>query len=229
MNKDFLISGAAQVGANITPEQAEVLFRYYEKVVECNKAFNLTAITEEKDFAEKHIIDSLSGISEIPEGAKLCDIGSGGGFPSMPIAITRADVSVTALDSTTKKMAFVSQSASALGLKNVSTIAGRAEEQKSQFAKYDVVTARAVSALPILLELAMPFLKVGGLFLAYKTDESELATSQNTMKVLGAKHVHTKFLSLPSGDKRAIIVFEKTKPTPPQYPRVYGSIKKKPL
>ncbi len=229
MDKDFLINGAAQVGATITSSQAEVLCAYYEKVVECNKAFNLTAITEEKDFAIKHIIDSLAGISEIPHGAKLCDIGSGGGFPSMPIAIARDDVSVTALDSTAKKMTFVSQSAKELGINNISTIAGRAEEKKSQFAKYDVVTARAVSALPILLELAMPFLKVGGIFLAYKTDESELDAAQNAMKVLGAKHLHTTFLNLPNGDKRAIMVFEKIKQTPPQYPRVYGSIKKKPL
>ena len=229
MDKDYLINGAAQVGATITSEQAEVLCAYYEKVVECNKAFNLTAITEEKDFAVKHIIDSLAGVSEIPHGAKLCDIGSGGGFPSMPIAIARDDVSVTALDSTAKKMAFVAQSAKELGINNISTIAGRAEEKKAQFAKYDAVTARAVSALPILLELAMPFLKVGGLFLAYKTDESELSTAQNAMKVLGVKHLHTKFLNLPNGDKRAIIVFEKIKQTPSQYPRVYGSIKKKPL
>ena len=157
MDKDYLINGAAQVGATITSEQAEVLCAYYEKVVECNKAFNLTAITEEKDFAVKHIIDSLAGVSEIPHGAKLCDIGSGGGFPSMPIAIAREDVSVTALDSTAKKMAFVAQSAKELGIKNISTIAGRAEEQKAQFTKYDAVTARAVSALPILLELAIPF------------------------------------------------------------------------
>lgn len=229
MDKDFLVNGAAQVGATITSDQAEALCSYYEKVVECNKAFNLTAITEEKDFAIKHILDSLAGISEIPHGAILCDIGSGGGFPSMPIAIARDDVSVTALDSTAKKMAFVSQSARQLGINNISTIAGRAEEQKTQFAKYDVVTARAVSALPILLELAMPFLKVGGIFLAYKTDESELESAQNAMKVLGAKHLHTKFLNLPNGDKRAIMVFEKVKQTPPQYPRVYGSIKKKPL
>ncbi len=116
MDKDYLINGAAQVGATITSEQAEVLCAYYEKVVECNKAFNLTAITEEKDFAVKHIIDSLAGVSEIPHGAKLCDIGSGGGFPSMPIAIAREDVSVTALDSTAKKMAFVAQSAKELGI-----------------------------------------------------------------------------------------------------------------
>lgn len=229
MDKDYIVSLASTLDVALTTSQAEALCRYYEMVVESNKAFNLTAIIDEKDFAIKHIVDSLAGVSEIPEGAKLCDIGSGAGFPSVPIAIAREDVSVTALDSTAKKMTFVSQSASVLGIHNISTIAGRAEEQKAQFAKYDVVTARAVSALPILLELAMPFLKVGGLFLAYKTDESELATSQNAMKVLGAKHLRTKFLNLPNGDKRAILIFEKTIPTPIQYPRVYGSIKKKPL
>jgi len=229
MDKDYIVSLASTLDVNLTTSQAEALCRYYEMVVESNKAFNLTAITDEKDFAVKHIADSLAGVSEIPSGAKLCDIGSGAGFPSMPIAIARTDVSVTALDSTAKKMTFVSQSAKALGIQNLSAIAGRAEEQKAQFTKFDVVTARAVSALPILLELAMPFLKVGGLFLAYKTDESEIETSKNAMKVLGVKHLRTKFLNLPNGDKRAILVFEKIKPTPPQYPRVYGSIKKKPL
>lgn len=229
MDKDFIVKSASQIGITLSSEQSEALCRYYDAVVESNKVFNLTAITEEKDFTYKHIVDSLAGISEIPTGAKLCDIGSGAGFPSVPIAIARDDVSVTALDSTTKKMNFVSQSAKSLGLKNISVIAGRAEEQKAQFGKYDVVTARAVSALPILLELAMPFLKVGGVFLAYKTDESELSSAKNAMNVLGAKHLRTKTLTLPNGDSRAILVFEKTKPTPPQYPRVYGSIKKKPL
>ena len=229
MDKDYLINGAAQVGATITSEQAEVLCAYYEKVVECNKAFNLTAITEEKDFAVKHIIDSLAGVSEIPHGAKLCDIGSGGGFPSMPIAIAREDVSVTALDSTAKKMAFVAQSAKELGINNISTIAGRAEEQKNLFATFDVVTARAVSSLNILLELAMPMLKTGGRFIAYKTDESELDGAKCALATLGAKHLSTKSLSLPNGDSRAILVFEKIAPTPKQYPRLYGAIKKKPL
>lgn len=229
MDKDLITRYAREIDCTLSDEQAVLLSRYYKMVVESNKAFNLTAITQEDEFCQKHIIDSLAGISEIPQGAKLCDIGAGAGFPSMPIAITRQDVSVTALDSTAKKMTFVQNSANTLGLTNVKTIAGRAEEQKSLFGNFDVITARAVSALPILLELAMPLLKVGGIFLAYKTDESELTSAQNALKTLGAKHVRTKSLKLPGGDNRAILIFEKTKATPSQYPRAYGAIKKRPL
>ncbi len=229
MDKTLLLQSISSLGLCFDEGKIDLLSRYYDMVVSSNKVFNLTAIVEEKDFAIKHFQDSLAGVSLIPQNAKLLDIGSGAGFPSMPIAIAREDVSVVALDSTAKKMAFVSSSAESLGVKNISTISGRAEEQKALFSTFDVVSARAVSALPILLELAMPMLKVGGIFLAYKTDESELELSKNAMKVLGAKHVNTKFLTLDNGEKRAILVFEKTIPTPQQYPRVYGSIKKKPL
>lgn len=229
MDFEFLKQCASEVGVELTQKQTERLAAYFDMVVEKNKAFNLTAITEEKDFAIKHIADSLAGISEIPQNSALLDIGAGAGFPSMPIAITREDVKVTALDSTAKKMNFISECARELNLTNVKTVAGRAEEQKNLFATFDVVTARAVSSLNILLELAMPMLKVGGRFVAYKTDESELDGAKCALATLGAKHLSTKSLSLPNGDSRAILVFEKVAPTPKQYPRLYGAIKKKPL
>lgn len=229
MDFEFLKQCASEVGVELTQKQTERLAAYFDMVVEKNKAFNLTAITEEKDFAIKHIADSLAGISEIPQNSALLDIGAGAGFPSMPIAITREDVKVTALDSTAKKMNFISECARELKLTNVKTVAGRAEEQKNLFATFDVVTARAVSSLNILLELAMPMLKTGGRFIAYKTDESELDGAKCALATLGAKHLSTKSLSLPNGDSRAILVFEKVAPTPKQYPRLYGAIKKKPL
>lgn len=229
MDFEFLKQCASEVGVKLTQKQTERLAAYFDMVVEKNKAFNLTAITEEKDFAIKHIADSLAGISEIPQNSALLDIGAGAGFPSMPIAITREDVKVTALDSTAKKMNFISECARELNLNNVKTVAGRAEEQKNLFASFDVVTARAVSSLNILLELAMPMLKTGGRFIAYKTDESELDGAKCALATLGAKHLTTKSLSLPNGDSRAILVFEKVAPTPKQYPRLYGAIKKKPL
>ena len=229
MDFEFLKQCASEVGVELTQKQTERLAAYFDMVVEKNKAFNLTAITEEKDFAIKHIADSLAGISEIPQNSALLDIGAGAGFPSMPIAITREDVKVTALDSTAKKMNFISECARELNMTNVKTVAGRAEEQKNLFATFDVVTARAVSSLNILLELAMPMLKVGGRFVAYKTDESELDGAKCALATLGAKHLSTKSLSLPNGDSRAILVFEKVAPTPKQYPRLWGAIKKKPL
>lgn len=225
----YLIECAKQIGIDLTPSQIEKLTGYFHMVVEKNKAFNLTAITEENDFVVKHIQDSLAGVSLIPSGAKILDIGAGAGFPSMPIAIVRDDVFVTSLDSTAKKMTFVADCAKTLDVKNLKTISARAEDKKDLFGTFDVVAARAVSSLQILLELAIPFLRVGGIFVAYKTDESELELCKNAQKVLGAKHRATKSLTLANGEKRALLVFEKITPTPKQYPRQYGAIKKKPL
>lgn len=228
-NEDLLKNYLSQIGLTADEATCSALLSYCNAVLETNKKFNLTAITDFDDFLIKHITDSLIGISEIPFDAKLCDIGAGAGFPSVPIAVFRKDVNVTALDSTAKKMAFVAESAKNLGLDNLKTVVGRAEEQNNLFETFDVVTARAVASLPILLELSMPLLKAGGLFIAYKTDESELSDVKNALTVLGAEHVKTKSAILPNGDKRAVIVFKKLKKTPPRYPRRYGIIKKQPL
>ena len=210
-------------------DKVDTLEAYYDAVVEANKEFNLTAITGKDEFVVKHLIDSIAGVPFIPENAKLIDVGSGGGFPSFPIASVRSDVEVTALDSTAKKMNFVSSTARFLGVKNLKTVSGRAEEMKELFGTFDMVTARAVSALPILLEICSPLIKAGGLMMAYKTDESELELSQSALKALNMTHKNTFSFNLPNGDRRCILLFEKTAPTPKQYPRQYGQIKKRPL
>lgn len=217
------------LGVTLTEDSVDTLEAYYDAVIEANKEFNLTSITAKDEFVVKHLIDSIAGVGFIPEGASLIDVGSGGGFPSFPIATVRSDVKVTALDSTAKKMNFVSSTARFLGVKNLTTVAGRAEECKDLFDKFDVVTARAVSALPILLEICSPLIKVGGLMLAYKTDETELEISKDALDKLNMTHKHTFEFNLPTGDRRAILVFEKTAPTPKAYPRQYGQIKKRPL
>lgn len=226
---DLLKSYLAKIDVELDDAKIASLLSYSEKVLVANEKFNLTSITDINDFLIKHIADSLVGISEIGQNSTLCDIGAGAGFPSVPIAIARRDVRVTALDSTEKKMTFVGESAKSIGLDNLKTVIGRAEEKKELLGKFDVVTARAVSALPVLLELAIPLLKVGGKFLAYKTDESELPFAKSALKTLGAKHAGTKFATLPNGDKRAILIFEKVGETPDRYPRRYGLIKSKPL
>lgn len=228
-NTDSFFEYAKSVNTPITQRDMEMFSQYFDMVVETNKTFNLTAITEEHDFVIKHLIDSIVGISEIPQNATLCDIGAGAGFPSIPIAIMRPDVTVYPLDSTAKKMDFVANCAKQLRLNNVHTIVGRAEEQSKLFGTFDAVCARAVSSLNILLEIAMPLLKIGGVFIAYKTDESELEGVKNALNTLYTKHIRTKSLSLPNGDSRAVLVFEKVGATPKQYPRQYGAIKKRPL
>ena len=212
-----------------TDEQLGKLSAYFDLVVEKNKQFNLTAITEEDDFVVKHYEDSLFGASEFPFGARVLDIGCGGGFPCVPLAIMRPDLTVVGLDATAKKTVFVGESAKALKIDNLTTISGRAEEQKNLFCSFDAVTARAVSALPILLELAAPMLKVGGVFVVYKTDDFELEQAKNALRLLNMQFEHTKQGILSNGERRAILVFKKTCATPAKYPRNYGAIKKKPL
>ena len=214
---------------SLDEDSVDTLEAYYDAVVEANKEFNLTAITAKDEFVIKHLIDSLAGVPFIPENAKVIDVGSGGGFPSFPVASVRKDIEMTALDSTAKKMNFVGATAKFLGVKNLKTVVGRAEEMKELFGAFDVVTARAVSALPILIEICSPLIKVGGKMIAYKTDESEVEISQNALKTLNLTLKNTFSFNLPNGDRRSILVFEKTAPTPKQYPRQYGQIKKRPL
>ena len=214
---------------SLDEDSVDTLEAYYDAVVEANKEFNLTAITAKDEFVIKHLIDSLAGVPFIPENAKVIDVGSGGGFPSFPVASVRKDITMTALDSTAKKMNFVGSTAKFLGVKNLKTVVGRAEEMKDLFGAFDVVTARAVSALPILIEICSPLIKVGGKMIAYKTDESEVEISQNALKTLNLTLKNTFSFNLPNGDRRSILVFEKTAPTPKQYPRQYGQIKKRPL
>ena len=159
---------------------------------------------------------------------KLCDVGAGAGFPSMPIAISRPDLKIEAIDSTEKKIGFVNQSAKELGVSNIKAISIRAEEMPKDN-KYDCVVARAVAALPILLELAMPIINDGGLFIAYKATEDELKDSANALKVLNSKVEKTVSLTLPNGDNRCLIIIKKLGETPSKYPRNYSQIKKKPL
>ena len=214
---------------SLDEDSVDTLEAYYDAVVEANKEFNLTAITAKDEFVIKHLIDSLAGVPFIPENAKVIDVGSGGGFPSFPVASVRKDITMTALDSTAKKMNFVGSTAKFLGVNNLKTVVGRAEEMKDLFGAFDVVTARAVSALPILIEICSPLIKVGGKMIAYKTDESEVEISQNALKTLNLTLKNTFSFNLPNGDRRSILVFEKTAPTPKQYPRQYGQIKKRPL
>lgn len=226
---EFLISGAKEFGVCLSEEQAQTLIAFYEEVSRANRSFNLTAISDEREFFVKHIVDSLAAAPLITQNATVCDIGSGAGFPAMPLAVARPDICVTAIDATLKKATFIGSAAETLAVKNIRATAGRAEERTDLFGAFDCVTARAVSQLRILLELAAPLLKTGGTFFAYKTSESELEESKNALKVLNMRHAYTKKFLLPNGDPRVILAFEKVGKTPEKYPRRYGVIKNKPL
>ncbi len=216
---------------NVSEEKVNLFEKYYNILIEYNKKFNLTAITEREEVIIKHFVDSLLGVDNIT-GNKLIDIGSGGGFPAIPIKIFKPDTVLTMLDSTGKKCEFLNAVCSELDLKNAGAICARAEELAKDFSyreNYDVCTARAVARLNTLCEYCMPFVKVGGYFVAYKGDaEEELIEAKNAIKVLGGELIKVDTFEL-EGAKRQIIVIKKIKNTPEKYPRGNGKERKKPL
>lgn len=216
---------------NLSANIVEKLDRFMHIVLEKNKVMNLTAITEESDFEIKHTIDSLCASEFISENSTLVDIGAGGGFPCVPLAIVLPTVKVTAVDSTAKKTAFINEAAQKLNLKNLTAVTARAEEAGRGFLaeKFDFATARAVATLPILCELIAPMLKAGGIMLCYKSNDKELKNSESALNKISCRLKDIKKFELPNGDERAIIVIEKTAATPAIYPRQFNAIKKAPL
>ena len=218
-------------------EIIEKMFEMSEYMLQVNANMNLTAITETADVIAKHLADSVMASKFIPCGARVCDVGCGGGFPSLPLAIVRPDISIVGVDSTEKRINYVNDSAKRLGLTNITAVAGRAEDLASA-SKYrevfDVCIARAVANLPVLSELCIPFVKVGGLFVAMKGKLNDDEMS-NASQILGAeKLAENKIvrysLATQSGEEdRCIVALQKIAKTPDKYPRNYSQIKKKPL
>ena len=215
----------------------EVLFALTERMLEVNQHLNLTAITEPEAVILRHYADSLILAPMIPQGAKVADIGSGAGFPALPLAIARPDLSLTAIDGTGKRVRYMTETAELLGLSNFTALTLRAEDggrDPAMRGKFDVATARAVAALPILSELCLPYVKVGGLFLAMKSREAEdeLVAASRAIRTLGGGDVslETRSLTSPAEPEpltRTIVSVRKLSPTPAQYPRDYGAMKKK--
>ena len=222
---------------NLQSDIEDKLIRLIEIITETNKQLNLTAITEPSDIILKHIADSATVIKHIPKNAKLLDVGTGGGFPALPVAILRPDVSVTAMDSTAKKLKHIDNAAKELELSNIVTLTGRAEElahNEKYRGKFDVVTARAVAELNILCELCITFVKVGGRFIAMKGSRApeEIQAAVSAAVQLGGSRFSDTELSLSCGDiqlQRHIIISQKNKPSPENFPRPYNRISKKPL
>lgn len=221
---------------DLTETVAMRLFRHLTELEEKGKLFNLTAITDPDEARVKHTLDCLycaDVISKLSDGNKctLIDIGSGGGFPSLPIAFALDNVSVTALDSTAKKCVFISDTAAAAGV-SVSVLPCRAEEAaRDHRESFDFATARAVARLNILMELAAPFIKVGGYFVAMKgrAADGEIKEAQNCAAKLGLEFEGAIPYEIEGGGTRFIVTYKKISPTPPAYPRAFAQIKKKPL
>lgn len=225
------------VELELSDGRIEKLYELTRIMLEVNASMNLTAITEEKAIILKHYVDSLTVSRYIPSGAKLIDVGCGAGFPCLPLAIFRPDLDITALDSTAKRINYIKDTASKLGIDNIYAVAARAEEygKKDGYREnFDVVTARAVAALPILSELCLPFVKVGGKFVSMKASqgEREVIDAKNAIKLCGGEVKSIDKLELLSEDgseSRTIISVTKVTSTPIKYPRHYSQISKKPL
>ena len=209
---------------------------YARLLAEWNERMNLTTITRPDEVMEKHFWDSLSIIEafDIPQDESVIDVGSGAGFPGVPLKIARPDIKLTLLDSLGKRVRFLEEVSSVLGFDDVNIIHGRAEEvaQECEFReKFGVATARAVAAMPVLAELCLPFVKPGGVFLALKGRESsqEISDAKAAVMALGGGEITMHSYTLPTVGKRNIYIIEKISQTPPKYPRKYAKITKSPL
>lgn len=228
-----MIAEFERAGITITPEQAEKLKTLADYMVEFNKHTNLTRITEPAEIIEKHYIDCILPLTmvNVPRGTKCIDVGAGAGFPSLPMKIYRDDLDFTLLDSGNKRIAYLESACKLLGL-SCETVHARGEElgrDAKYREKYGLAAARAVAQLNVLCEYCLPFVKVGGVFLALKGEKDETENAENSVKTLGGEIEDIKRYELPGGDKRSLIIIRKTAQTPPQYPRVSAKIAKKPL
>lgn len=224
-------------GIEATDRQIEQFNTYFELLIETNKSLNLTAITDPHEVAVKHMVDSLSCLDEhvFTEGATVLDLGTGAGFPGIPLAIMRPDLRITLFDSLQKRLRFLEGVISQLGLTNVVTLHRSAEEtaKLSDYREqFDIITSRAVARLAVLAEWSLPFGRIGGYLVALKgaAYEEELQEAKKALDILGKATVQVKPVTLPTlDDKRAVLYVKKTAPTPKKYPRKPKDIKERPL
>lgn len=224
--KQFILQNT---NIELTDKMVEQLDFYCDFLRAENEKYNLTAITDKADVWEKHFADSILGAVAIPQNATLCDVGSGAGFPALPLKIARPDIKVTLVDSLAKRINFVTMLCEKIGVQG-QFIHARAEDfAKTHSEKFDVATARAVAPLPILLEYVAQIVKVGGIVLAYKTDLSEVDQAKNACKILGLKLEKHLDFTLPNGSSRCLLVYRKIAHTPKLYPRGQNKPRKMPL
>ena len=199
---------AKKINIDLTDEVTDKFFLYKKLLLEWNEKINLTAITDEKEILIKHFIDSLTIEKYIPRNAKIIDVGTGAGFPGIPLKIVRPDIEVVLLDSLNKRINFLNEIIRECQLDKITTIHGRAEEiaNKSEYReKFDISTARAVANISTLSELCTPFLKVGGSFVCMKADAvEEMKNAKNALEILGMKEEKIEHIILPNIDATSI-------------------------
>ena len=237
---ETLSHGVKQLGLVLTPKQTQQFQVYYEELVEWNKKINLTAITDYQEVQLKHFLDSLTLVPALQDTpwAKgeftLLDVGTGAGMPGLPLKIFLPEIRLVLLDSVAKKTAFLKHLAGRLGLDYVNILTGRAEEvahDTDYREKFDLVVSRAVTRLPTLLELTLPFCRQGGLTIAQKKGaiEAELSRAAMAIDILGGKVKEVRKIDLELLEQRSLVIVEKVSPTPQRYPRRTGVPAKRPL
>lgn len=234
---NILINGARELNIELNEKNIECFKIYKEMLIEWNQKINITTITNDEEVDIKHFLDSLTSLTTnlFSGNKKVIDIGTGGGFPGLPLKIINKELDMTLLDSLNKRIIFLNEVINKLDLKGIRAIHGRAEELsiKSDYReKFDIAISRAVASLNILSEYSLPFVKVGGYFISMKGPEidEEMKTSNNAIKILGGKVIDTKFIKLPESNiVHSLITIEKIKETPTKYPRGGGKPRKNPL
>lgn len=230
------IQGSKELGIELSDEQIGKFIKYYELLIEKNKVMNLTAITEFDEVVYKHFLDSLAiaKVYNLTGVNNLIDVGTGAGFPGIPIKIAFENIYVVLLDSLNKRIDFLGQVVDELKLEEVECVHGRAEDfaRLEDFREeFDLVVSRAVANLRVLLEYDVPFVKIGGVFVSYKSADidSEIEEAKNAMAELGVGLDRNEITIPGTNLKRSFLVFEKKVKTPDKYPRKAGLVQKKPL
>ena len=233
MNKNDFINELNKIGIILSEYQLNQLDKYYNMLVEYNKNVNLTAITEYDQVLLKHFYDSLTITKAIElTNQKVCDIGTGAGFPGIVIKIAYPNLEITLVESLTKRCVFLNEVIKELDLKNIKVVNQRAEEfSQNNIEYFDIITSRAVAKLNILLELSIKSLKIGGYYVALKANvDEEIKSISTCLTKLNASLESITTFNLPIDNSlRNIIKIKKDGPTPPSYPRRYNEIKKRPL
>ena len=235
LTKVFSLNGMSSL---LSRERCVIFYKLTVRMLEENEKYNLTAITDPDKIVLNHYADCATLASRLKKGASVIDVGCGAGFPTLPLAIVRPDLDILAVDSTAKRINYVSETARLLGIDNVSAIAMRAEDggkNPEYREKFDYATARAVAELRVLAELTLPFVKVGGEFIAMKgkNAEFELSSAKKAIATLGGRDVKCEQITLKDGAgeplTHPLIIVAKKEKTPMAYPRPFSQISKKPL
>lgn len=236
-NLEKFKNGLQQLHIALSEKQMEQFLQYYELLVEKNKVMNLTAITEFDEVVEKHFLDSVSLTKQMDlhQPQKVLDLGTGAGFPGIPLKIVFPELEITLMDSLNKRVLFLQDVISSLQLENIEAVHGRAEEaarNKKYRESFDLCVSRAVANISTLSEYCLPFVKIGGSFISYKssTIEDELEDGKKGIAILGGKVKDVYKFTLPDSElQRSFVIIEKEKKTPKAYPRKAGTPSKEPL